>query len=294
MALFNEAAWKKARNCLLEILAGYAADPPGFSMYSQSLGNHGQPKFDKFGRALLDCHRGSNDIESIHKGLVQTFGTWVTGVEMEDHLLGGRGHRHHHRTSERRRLSFPKVGIFDTWEIDLFQVLHQSNHGVLLFEFWSNASDYIPAPEQFGTVSLHSKELGDAVNAIVLPEAAKPTSDQQYLCERSGAKLLFLPVHGEAEFKVFTRLVMGGPATPDFETMVSTFASMPTASMYSQNFPFICALITPHGCAFNSSKMQSARRVRARKRLYVVQGQHRAVSPGEVTKNATCCHCFLV
>ena len=28
-------------------------------------------------------------------------------------------------------------------------------------------------------------------------------------------------------------------------------------------------------------------------RAPVVQGQHRAVSPGDVTKNAACCHSFL-
>ena len=43
LPLFNEAAWKKANNVLAEILAGYAADPPGVQFYYQSLNAKGEP-----------------------------------------------------------------------------------------------------------------------------------------------------------------------------------------------------------------------------------------------------------
>jgi hypothetical protein len=120
--LFNKAAWKKANNVLHEILKGYAADPPGLSFYSQQLDNKGQPKFDEHGIALLNCNRGTPDVENSHKQLVTTFGTWRAGVYMSDKLHAERRHRYSHRMSIRRRSGFPNFGHFDTWLIDQLQV----------------------------------------------------------------------------------------------------------------------------------------------------------------------------
>ena len=112
--LFNKAAWGRANNVLAEILAGYAADPPGVEFYYQSLDAKGEPAFDEHGIALLDCNRGTNDVENSHKHIITTFGTWCTGVEMADCLLAERRHRYNHLVSERRRRGFPKLGHFDT------------------------------------------------------------------------------------------------------------------------------------------------------------------------------------
>jgi len=73
--LLNKAAWGKANNVLAEILAGYAADPPGVQFYYQSLNAKGEPAFDEHGIPLLDCSRGTNDVENSHKQIVTTFGT---------------------------------------------------------------------------------------------------------------------------------------------------------------------------------------------------------------------------
>ena len=64
----------------------------------------------------------------------------------------------------------------------------------------------------FGTVVLHSPELGAAIEAIdVDVSKLKLTGDQRYLCERAGTKLPLLPVHGQAECKLFARLMIEQP-----------------------------------------------------------------------------------
>ena len=179
--LFNKAAWGRANNVLAEILAGYAADPPGVEFYYQSLDAKGEPAFDEHGIALLDCNRGTNDVENSHKQIITTFGTWCTGVEMADCLLAERRHRYNHRVSERRRRGFPKLGHFDTWLIDKLQLLIEKNHNKLFYPSWPNTGDYADTSEQFGTVPIHSAELGAALAAISLAPkvTAKFTSDQR-------------------------------------------------------------------------------------------------------------------
>ena len=93
-----------------QILAGYAADPPGFEFYHQKLDAHGRPMVDEHGDPLLDCSRGTNDVECVHKQLTTTFGSWCVGIKLSDYLLAEFRHRYTHRCSERRRIGFPKVG----------------------------------------------------------------------------------------------------------------------------------------------------------------------------------------
>ena len=120
--LFNEAAWKKAKGVLSEILAGNAADG-SFSFYTQKLNSRGQPAVDADGLALFLCNRGTNDVENVHKQLVTTWGTWCVGIELTDCLLREWRHRFNQRVSERRRLGYPKIGHYDTWLIDKLQLL---------------------------------------------------------------------------------------------------------------------------------------------------------------------------
>jgi hypothetical protein len=215
--LFNKRAWAKANNILKEILLGYFSDPPGFQFYSNRLDKKGEPMVDKYGIALLSCNRGTNDVEAIHKQLVTLFGTWCTGVEMSDALLAERRHRHNHKINENKRLGFPRLGHYDTWIIDLIQLLVEKNHNVLLYPDWSNSSDYKPTPESFGTVALHSHELHVALDEVMLPEAttAKFTSEMKYLAKTMSVKVPFLPVHGASEARLFTRLVLEMPTFDD-------------------------------------------------------------------------------
>ena len=70
---------------------------------------------------------------------------------------------------------------------------------------WPNTGDYVGTSEQFGTLPIHSAELGAALAAISLAPkvTAKFTSDQRYLCARMGTQAPFLPMHGEEECKLF-------------------------------------------------------------------------------------------
>jgi len=190
LPLFNEAAWKKANNVLAEILAGYAADPPGKQFYYQSLNSKGEPAFDEHGIPLLDCNRGTNDVENTHKQIVTTFGTWCTGAEMAECLLAERRHRYNHKVSEHKRWDFPKLGHYDTWLIDLVQRLVEQNHNVHYLPNWTNTGDYADTPETFGTVPIHSAELGTALEGLEIPPeaTAKFSSEQRFLCKRMGTR----------------------------------------------------------------------------------------------------------
>jgi hypothetical protein len=205
---FNERAWKKANGVLKEILKGYYADPPGVSFYSVCLNSCGNPATNKYNMELLECTRGTNVTESYHRTLVQTFGTWCTGIEMSTCILAEHNHRYTHRMSEKRRLGFPKLGHFDTWLIDELQLLVEDNHAVLLYPDWSNTSDYKNTNESFGTVALHSQDLADAIDEIDLPVNIKFTADQQYVCKAMETKCPLLPFHGRDELKLFNRFIL--------------------------------------------------------------------------------------
>jgi hypothetical protein len=128
---------------------------------------------DRYRIALLDCNRGTHDVDaSIHKQLVALYRTWnSTGVKMSDAFLCEQQRRYYHRINERRRLGFPNFGHYDTWLlVDALPLLVEKNHSVLLYADWSNVSNYKDTPESFGTVALHSSELHEAVNAIQLSD----------------------------------------------------------------------------------------------------------------------------
>ena len=90
-ALFNKRAWNKANNVLKEILLGFYSDPPGISFYTNRLDKRGEPMVDQYGIALLDCNRGTNDVEAIHKQLValMELGKLAYRCQMLSYLKGG-------------------------------------------------------------------------------------------------------------------------------------------------------------------------------------------------------------
>lgn len=210
LPLFNAAAWKKANNILKEILLGHFSDPPGYSFYKTKLNKKGEPMVNKYGFEKLSCNRGTPDVENTHKQMVTTFGTWHCGIEMSDCLLRERRHRHNHRCSENRRSGFPRIGHYDTWMIDQYQLLVQANHGIILYPHWVNASDYKNTPETFGTIALHDEELANKLAALEVGPDVKLTHDMKYLCTVMGTKLPFLPVHTVEERRLYRRLILEG------------------------------------------------------------------------------------
>ncbi len=92
-----------------------------------------------------------------------------------------------------------------------------------LYPDWSNSSNYATTREHFGTLTINSPELADAINNIK-PEKEiskyRLTEDQQYLCKTMNTKLPLLPVVGKEENQIFERLVLTAPQGPlNFEQM---------------------------------------------------------------------------
>ena len=224
--LFNKTAWAKAKRVLEEIVLGLASDPPGVQFYTVQLDQKGQPKLDAYGSVFVNCNRGTNDTECVHKQIVTTFGTWNTGVELGDLLMAERRHRYNHKVSERRRLGFPILGHFDTWLIDSLQVLVEHNHGIQLYQEWSNASDYKETGERFGTVRMHTDELDDAMKRINLARKPIMSDELQYLCTSSGTSLPFLPVYGDHEYRAFADLLLRMPDVTDYDAMAIKWCEM--------------------------------------------------------------------
>ena len=96
---------------LAVILAGYVADPPGVQFYYQSPNPKGEPAFDEHGIPLLDCDRGTNDVENSYKQIVTTFGTWCTGAEMVECLLAMRRHRYNLPQRILIKINFHFIGL---------------------------------------------------------------------------------------------------------------------------------------------------------------------------------------
>lgn len=114
---------------------------------------------------------------------------------MSSKLLAEKRHRHNHRVSEKRRHGFPKIGHFDTWEIDELQSLVYKTRGFYLFPHWSNSSEYVTTDESFDVVALQSEEVQEALQARCQEIAPLPklTRELQYQCKAMGTPLPFLP-----------------------------------------------------------------------------------------------------
>ncbi|HIF21963.1 MAG TPA: hypothetical protein EYQ27_08660, partial [Gemmatimonadetes bacterium] len=162
-------------------------------------------------------HRAlSVDNETGRRDELHTLGlpAYVLRVEMSDSLLAWWRHCYIQHISERRRLGFPKIGHSQTWLIDKVQLLVEQNHGTLAYPHWSNESDYARTAEKFGTVPLHTEQLGAAVQAIEDVKLADMdlTRNEKYIAKAMGVKVPFLPVHGKDEKKLFEDIVEGGDA----------------------------------------------------------------------------------
>lgn len=225
--LFSKKSWNKAKNVLLDILAGYVSDPPGVAMYTIRLNRFGAPKIDANGIRLIKCTRGTNMTEDFHKQVIECFGGWWTGAEMADCLLDIRRGRWNQDMAVQGRAGHPNLGMYDVWLIDELQLLVERNHGVMLFPEWSNASDYVTTPERFGTVCLHSEDLDLAVRNIQVPDEWKKrlTEEHRYLCKVMDTQLPFLPVVSEAECLLFARLILQMNPIGNWEQMAIHWCS---------------------------------------------------------------------
>jgi hypothetical protein len=207
--LFNDRAWKKANNVLKEILAGYASDPPGLTMYLRKLTEKGKEKTNVYGLPVFFCLRGTGLTESHHKQFLQSVGIWQMGIELADAIRQEHRHRYNHRMAERRRAGFPRFGHYDTWLIDEIQSIVEINHNVLVYPTWTNSLDYVDTEESCGVIPLQRTELTAAVNALQVD--VELTKEQAYLALHQNCKLPLTPMTHPDEAKAFRELLLEDP-----------------------------------------------------------------------------------
>ena len=129
------------------------------------------------------------------------------GIEFSDCILTERNHRYNQRMSESKRDNYPKFGHYDSWMIDLLQMLVLENHNVHLYPEWSNTMEFADANESFGTIALHNKNLHEVIENLNLDcNDIKLTSYQKHIAKSMGIKLPFLPVITIEERKLFNSL----------------------------------------------------------------------------------------
>ena len=150
----------------------------------------------------------TDDAENGHKRIVSTFGTWTTGVETSCTLISERRQRcKNQRISQKYRVGYPTIGRYDSWRVDLLQLLVESNHGVTLFPYLVNTSDYKDTDESFDLAALQSTELHEAVNSIAVADSNglnKLSSELNFIAKGMGLQLPFLPVLAKEEKLLLT------------------------------------------------------------------------------------------
>ena len=103
-------------------MKGHASDPPDISFYTHKVDCNGDIIKNKYGFEELHCNRGTPDVENIHKQLISTFGTWITGVEMSDCLLDTHRHQFNHNCSERKGRIFLILDIMILGSLMLYKL----------------------------------------------------------------------------------------------------------------------------------------------------------------------------
>jgi hypothetical protein len=107
---------------------------------------------DKLGLDILECSRGTKDVENCHKYTARIARPSVMGFELCDAIMSEFQHRANQRASQRRRPGFPDVGRYDSWLVDALHNIIEETNGALYCSGWANASDYMNTDETFGVV----------------------------------------------------------------------------------------------------------------------------------------------
>lgn len=108
---FDNKAWQSANMVFKEILKGYYSDPPGFDhFYTVRLNDDGTVKRNKYGMVLINCNRGTNDVENAHRIFKKAFSKH--GVEYGSCLMLHRMNRS--KMSEWEKSTFRAILLLGT------------------------------------------------------------------------------------------------------------------------------------------------------------------------------------
>ena len=69
------------------ILQGYYSDPPGWNWYVPKKDKNDNDIKDEDGLMIYWCLSGTNDVESMHQNLTQSFGHTISGPRYSDWIL---------------------------------------------------------------------------------------------------------------------------------------------------------------------------------------------------------------
>ncbi|GMI52337.1 hypothetical protein ScalyP_jg7316 [Parmales sp. scaly parma] len=77
-----------------------------------------------------------------------------------------------------------------------------------MFPDWSNTSEFKDTAERFGTIPIHTKDLGDALKAHMKDKTPFELSrDMMYIANMTNVPVPFLSVNHPEEKKLFTNLM---------------------------------------------------------------------------------------
>lgn len=201
--LFNAKAKEKSENILKMIENGFISDPPGISFYVEVLNSDGTPKLDKKGLQLYRSIRGTSMVESFHELLTRCFGHTQAGAYYSDCLLTLVRHTHNWRASMKNRPGFPQLRHYDGEAIDIVNDMYEFCFGEVKYPNWIGCGKVHLGNSPFGIVKSGSEN--NSSSDVRRPETFRTAHD--YVAFRQGSDVACLPVYGEAEYKLFSKLM---------------------------------------------------------------------------------------
>ncbi|KAG6835293.1 hypothetical protein H0H93_003051 [Arthromyces matolae] len=222
LPLFNDAAWKIAKNILELIRYGYVSDPPGISLY-YIIG------LDTNGLPLYRCIRGTNSVEGgVHthlRSMLPTCGVSVRHMVtcLLDFIL-----RHNLLVGTFNTTGKKYAGHDSIWllnEIQELEITLSAAHPdkMPLQLSWVNGNLYQQTTEVMGIAPIPEQVRTNAEMQEYVAET-DGTQKQAYLAKMQGTRRPILPVNTIAERKLFNKLMRDSPEFRSSTTSIKPLA----------------------------------------------------------------------
>jgi hypothetical protein len=208
--LFNRAAWHAAKEAIRTVRSGWLEDPIGVPLYAL-LGR------DSAGLPRYLCLRGTNANEgAVHQKLVRVLSSLsnVSAEVLTWYVLDW-SHRSNVRAGACNR-GLPFYGFYNVDLIDSLQRMEESVYGVrggVSVSGWRRGSTLDLPMFACGVIALPESRIAAAgLPPLALlpplqPVLARLSRQKRWLAKALGAGVPILPVHTDAEVKLFSRVV---------------------------------------------------------------------------------------
>ena len=118
----------------------------------------------------------------------------------------------------------PVLGHYNTWVVDQLQNLVKENHGIQMYPYWTNASDYKQTDEAFDTIALQHTSLHEKLHQRCQEIGpVKLTREQRYMNEAMNTLLPFLPFVSKEESMAYAKYVLDRDEGQDFNAAAEDF-----------------------------------------------------------------------